>query len=109
MADCKIVDQKVKNAVANIGGDTQGVLTGIAKEYQEAGTAFLEALTAAIAEMEGETKDALQNFFGNDVRTFVTEELPQAINGMSVLLEANRQNFEEADRQIAESIDSSKS
>lgn len=108
MADCKIVDQKVKDAVANIGGDTQGTLTGIAKEYQEAGDAFLEALTAAIAEMEGETKDALQNFFEHDVRTFVTEELPQAINGMSVLLEANRQNFEEADKQIAESIDSSK-
>lgn len=108
MADCKIVDQKVRDAVANIGGETQKTLAGIAKEYQDAGNAFLDALTAAIAEMEGETKDVLQNFFEKDVRTFVTEELPAAINGMSVLLEANRQNFEDVDRQIAESIESSK-
>lgn len=108
MADCKIVDQKVRDAVANIGGDKQGVLAGIAKEYQDAGTTFLEALTAAIAEMEGETKDVLLNFFKTDVQTFVTENLPQAINSMSVLLEANRQNFEDVDRQIAESIEESK-
>lgn len=108
MADCKIVDQKVKNAVANIGGDTQGTLAGIAKEYQDAGIAFLEALTAAIAEMEGETKDVLSDFFQKDVKDFVTENLPQAINSMSVLLEANRQNFEAVDRQIAESIGGSK-
>lgn len=108
MADCKIVDQKVRSAVANIGGDTQGTLAGIAKEYQDAGNAFLEALIAAIAEMEGETKDVLLNFLKTDVQTFVTENLPQAINSMSVLLEANRQNFEEVDKQIAESIEGSK-
>ena len=108
MADCRIVDQKVKDAVANIGGDTQGTLAGIALKYQTAGNELMEALATAISTMEGETKDALDNFFKNDVKTFVTEELPKAINSMSVLLEANRQNFEDVDRQIAENIAGSK-
>lgn len=106
MADCKIVNESVKNAINNIGGSVQGKHEGIAKEYKTAGEAFMEALNAAIAPMEGEIKDALQNFFTKDVQPFVTENLPDAINGMSVLLEANRKNFEDVDRQIAESISS---
>lgn len=104
MADCKIVNESVKTAIENIGGNTQGSLTGIAKSYKDAGNALMEALKAAIAEMEGEAKDALQQFFNTDVQKFVTEDLPNAINSMSVLLEANRQNFEDVDKKIAESI-----
>lgn len=104
MADCKIVNDSVKTAIDNIGGSTQGALTGIAKSYKDAGDNFMEALKAAISTMEGETKDALQKFFTTDVQKFVSEDLPNAINSMSVLLEANRQNFEEVDKKIAESI-----
>lgn len=104
MADCKIVNESVKSAIQHIGGDQQGQLDGIAKSYQDAGNTFMEALNAAISTMEGETKDALQKFFTNEVQPFVTTDLPNAINGMSVLLEANRQNFEAVDMQIAQSI-----
>lgn len=104
MADCKIVNASVNAAIENIGGKNQGEITGIAKAYKDAGDAFIQALNDAIATMEGATKDALQKFFTNDVQPFVTEDLPNAINGMSVLLEANRKNFEDVDRQIAESI-----
>ena len=104
MADCKIVNDKVVAAIENIGGNTQGVLTGIAKSYKDAGDKLMEALNAAIASMEGETKDALQKFFNETVSPFVTTDLPSAINGMSVLLEANRKNFEDVDKQIAQSI-----
>lgn len=96
MADCRIVNESVRTSVQNI--------EKISKSYQTDGQAFLEALTSAISEMEGETKDALQNFFNTDVKTFVTEDLPKAIKGMSDLLEANRKNFEDVDKQIAESI-----
>ena len=104
MADCKIVNAKMVAAINNIGGDTQGVLTGIAKSYKDAGDKLMEELNAAIAAMEGETKDALQKFFNETVAPFVTTDLPNAINGMSVLLEANRKNFEDVDKQIAQSI-----
>lgn len=104
MADCKIVNESVKNAISNIGGANQGALEGIAKSYKDAGVAFMEALKGAISAMEGETKDALLNFFTKSVEPFVTADLPNAINSMSVLLEANRKNFEDVDRQLAESI-----
>lgn len=104
MADCKIVNDKVVAAIDAIGGNTQGSLTGIAKGYKDAGDKLMEALNAAIAAMEGESKDALQKFFNDTVSPFVTADLPNAINGMSVLLEANRKNFEDVDKQIAQSI-----
>ena len=75
MADCKIVNDSVKTAINNIGGSQQGALEGIAKSYKEAGDTFIEALKTAIAEMEGETKDALQKFFTTDVQQFVTQDL----------------------------------
>lgn len=104
MADCKIVNASVVAAINNIGGANQGTLEGIALEYQKAGETLIEALKAAIAPMEGETKDALQTFFTTDVQQFVVTDLPNAINGLSVLLEANRKNFEDVDKKIAESI-----
>ena len=63
MADCKIVNASVVNAVSAIGGANQGQLEGIALQYKEAGETLMDALKNAIAEMEGETKDALKIFF----------------------------------------------
>ncbi|MCI8691654.1 MAG: hypothetical protein HFH91_02735 [Lachnospiraceae bacterium] len=96
MADCRIVNAGVVTAVNNI--------KEISNSYKTDGQAFIDALTSAISAMEGETKDALQKFFTTDVQKFVTEDLPNAINGMSELLEANRKNFEDVDLQIANSI-----
>lgn len=104
MADCKIVNASVVNAINEIGGPNQGELMGIAKKYETAGTTLMDALKAAISTMEGETKDALKTFFEKDVNQFVVTDLPAAINSLSVLLEANRKNFEDVDKQIAESI-----
>ena len=106
MADCKIVNERVKAAIETIGGHEKGQLTGIALSYKQAGDDLMEALKAAISTMEGETKDALSDFFTKSVQPFVVDDLPNAINSMSVLLEANRQNFEDVDKQIAESISS---
>ena len=50
MADCKIVNEKVASSVTAI--------QGLAKEYATAGSDFESAFKAAIAEMEGDSKDA---------------------------------------------------
>lgn len=100
MADCRIVNEGVAASVKNI--------EEISKSYRSDGQAFIDALTSAISAMEGETKDALQKFFTTDVQKFVTEDIPTALQGMSDLLEANRDNFEKVDRQIAESISGGK-
>lgn len=98
MAGCRIVNEKVANAVTAIHE--------LSNAYKTAGEDFVRDLNAALAEMEGETKDALNNFINKDVNDFVAVQLPEAVNGMSELLEANRTNFVNVDSQIAQNISS---
>lgn len=55
MADCRIVNEKVAASVTAI--------QNLAKEYATAGTDFETAFTNAIAEMEGDAKDAMVELF----------------------------------------------
>lgn len=96
MADCKVVNAKMVSAIGNI--------KQYSTSYANAGTKLMEDLYAAIAPMEGATKDAIDAFFKNSVNDFVITDLPGAINGLGELLEANRKNFEDVDQQIADSI-----
>lgn len=99
MADCRIVNEKVAAAVTAI--------QNLAKEYAQAGTDFEAAFKAAIAEMEGDSKDAMDELFDKSYKEFVTSMeagLPAMINGLASLLEGNRDNFEKVDDQIAQSI-----
>lgn len=92
------------DAVNTIGGSVEGSLEGIALSYKNDGDAFMEALNNAISTMEGEAKDALEAFFRDKVQPFITEGVPNAVKSTAMLLEANRKNFEDVDRKIAESI-----
>lgn len=99
MADCKIVNEKVSSTVNSI--------RDLAKEYSTAGTDFETAFTNAIADMEGDSKDAMVDLFNKSYKKFVTdmkEGLPGMIDGLASLLEGNRENFEKVDDQIAKSI-----
>ena len=99
MAGCRIVNQSVADAVAEI--------SRLATEYETAGENFVQDLYSAIADMEGDAKDAIKKFIDTDVKNFVATDLPAALRGMSDLLEANRSNFEEVDKKIADSISGS--
>lgn len=96
MAGCRIVNQSLVDAVAAIKASSE--------KYRTTGEALVKDLNSAIAEMEGEAKDALKKFIDNDVNQFVATDLPSAVQGMSDLLSANRENFESVDKQIADSI-----
>lgn len=96
MAACKIVNQSVLDAI--------DAIKSISNSYRTLGEEFIKSFNNAIAEMEGETKDALKNFIDTDVNKFVAEDLPDAVYGMSELLEANRANFESLDSQLAANI-----
>lgn len=99
MADCKIVNANVKTVVTNINT--------IAGKYKTAGTTFETDFKAAIADMEGDAKDALIELFDKSYKDFVTDDtsgLPAMIKGLSKLLEGNRSNFESVDSKIAASI-----
>ena len=73
-------------------------------QYGEAATTFVNAFKAAIAEMEGDAKDALLEFFETNIEGLVTNDLPGAVKGLSELLKANAQNFDDVDAQLANSI-----
>lgn len=96
MAGCRIVNANVEVAVDAIKTSSSSYLT--------AGETLVDGLNAAIAEMEGETKDALKKFIDTDVKEFVMTSLPEALTGMADLLEANRTNFVNVDTQIAGNI-----
>ncbi|GAE90692.1 hypothetical protein [Acetivibrio straminisolvens] len=96
MAGCRIVNAGVLDSISEI--------RRIAGEYEKAGDAFISNLNNALSQMEGETKDALDALINSKVKEFVYEQLPAALSGMADLLEANRQNFEDVDKQLADSI-----
>ena len=96
MAGCRIVNESVVSAVQE--------MNNISQAYQQAGETLISALTSAIADMEGEAKDAFQTLIDGDIRTFVEESLPEAVKGMADLLEQNRQQFESMDAQLGASI-----
>ncbi len=100
MADCRIVYAEVYNAVEDIGKAKSS--------YETAATKFIESFHNAIKDMEGATKDALLDFFDNDVIQFIETDLPSAVNGLQQLLKANLDNFVDVDKQIADCISGEK-
>ncbi len=99
MANCRIINESMKSAVESI--------KGLAGQYANVGQTFESSFKAAIADMQGEAKDALLELFDKSYKDFVTSNesgIPGMINGMASLLEANRDNFEKVDAQIAQSI-----
>lgn len=98
MADCRVVNKSMVDTVERI--------SQISDDYKRDGEDFMTALNEAISPMEGETKDALNKFFGEKVQPFLTQDVPEAIKSTSKLLEGNRTSFISVDSQIAESINS---
>ncbi|MDD6824802.1 MAG: hypothetical protein PUE12_01570 [Oscillospiraceae bacterium] len=96
MAACRIVNAAVETAVEEI--------RTASTDYTTAANEFISAFNSAIAEMEGASKDALDQFFKEKVVPFISEDIPGAVSGMADLLEANRSNFADIDQQIADSI-----
>lgn len=96
MAGCRIVNEGVSSAVEAING--------YATSYRTAGETLITSLSSAIADMEGAAKDAFQNLIDKDIQEFAETSLPGAIESMASLLEANRENFEKVDQQIADNI-----
>ena len=99
MADCTIKNAALEDAVKSINE--------IKNKYKTEGETFVTAFHNAIAEMQGESKDALLEMFDKNYKDFVQSEeagLSGMIGGLASLLEGNRSNFETVDAKIAASI-----
>lgn len=96
MAGCRIVKASMDQSVTN--------LLNYSTSYGDAATTFVTAFKAAIESMEGDAKDALLEFFETNIEGFVTNDVPAAVKGLSDLLKANADNFDDVDAQLASSI-----
>lgn len=96
MAGCRVVKESMDASVAN--------LLNYSTQYEEAATTLVAAFKAAIEAMEGDAKDALVEFFETNIEGLVTKDIPSAVKGLSDLLKANAQNFDDVDDQLAKSI-----
>lgn len=81
-------------------------------DFKSKATAFIADLTSALSTFEGETKDALMEAkigtSGTDkegtLAYFVEKQIPDLLDGLSKLLEGNRDTIEKSDQQLAEAI-----
>ena len=102
--DCMIKNAEVKDAANTIK-------TTIKDEFATAGTTFITSFNNAIADMKGESKDALEEFFQNSYVDLVSSEdkgIPAMVKGFGDLIDSNRTQFASVDHSIAESIKKSK-
>lgn len=76
----------------------------LATRYKDAGTTLNTDFTSAIANWEGESKDKMQKFISGTVTDYTTVTVPQLLTALADLLDANAEQMEKADHQIAENI-----
>jgi hypothetical protein len=79
-------------------------LQELAAQYKAKGKAFNTAYNAATADWTGATKDAMKKFVDTTVKNYMEESVPGVLNGLANLLDANINQFSNADAQIASNI-----
>lgn len=84
--------------------DAAAAIQDIATRYKTAATTFETDFTAAISGWEGESKDKMQKFISGTVKEYTYDTVPKLLEALAALLNANADQMENADRQIAENI-----
>ena len=84
--------------------DAASAIQDIATRYKNAALTFETDFTAAISGWEGESKDKMQNFISGTVKEYTYDTVPKLLEALAALLNANADQMENADRQIAENI-----
>jgi len=79
-------------------------IKGIAQRYIAAAQKFESDIIASISDWEGESKEKFVSFIQGAVHQYIEETIPNLIKGLAELLEANADQMEKADQQIADNI-----
>lgn len=79
-------------------------IRGIASQLKTNSDTFMSDFNSAISAWEGDIKISLTNFINGPVNEYTGDTIPALINALADLLDANAQQMESADKQIAESI-----
>ena len=81
-----------------------GDIRDLADDYEKASTSFQVAFSNSIADWEGDTKEAVSKFIAGSVAEYTGTTVPGLLNALASLLDANADQMEKADKQIAENI-----
>ena len=76
----------------------------IATRYKAASDTLVQDFTTAISGWEGESHDRMLQFIHTGVQGYTNDTIPQLLEALASLLEANAKQMQSADHQIAESI-----
>lgn len=79
-------------------------IRAIAERYKGAANTFESEFAGAVANWEGESKDKMMQFVSGPVMEYTRDTVPSLVNALAELLDANANQMESADRQIAENI-----
>lgn len=82
-------------------------IRSIAQQYEKAAVDFKAEFTNAITPWEGESRIRIQQFATGAFMEYAEVHVPQRLKVLADLLDANAEQMEKTDRQIADSIPSS--
>ncbi len=99
MADIVFRYDKMRDAASKI--------EDIASRYRAASEKFQQEYLDATASWEGATKDAMQNFITNPVNEYTGTTVPNIVSALAELLNANADQMQKADEEIASNIPTS--
>lgn len=85
----------------NVTADKIATLSG---DYATAGKNFITGMNEAIANWEGDSKNTFSAFINGDVNTYITQTIPNVIQGLSEMLASNAKQMENADSEIAKEL-----
>lgn len=99
MADIIFRYQEMQTAVTEI--------KEVGESYKKLASDFETNFLASIANWEGDSHDAVVKFISGPVMEYMRDTVPQLIDAMGELLQANITQMQSADSQIAENIPTS--
>lgn len=76
----------------------------IAAQYKTAAATLQSDFTSAISGWEGSTKDKVNTFMTGAVNNFTGTDIPNLLNGLASILQANIDQMQKADNTLAENI-----
>lgn len=76
----------------------------IANNYRNASASFVEDIAGIISPWEGESRDKFEAFIRGSVADYTGQTVPAVLTALADLLDANADQMEQTDRQIAENI-----
>ena len=83
--------------------EAANAIDGYAKDYADAAITLNTAVTNAISDWEGASKEKFVTFM-TSVNTYTGTTIPDVVRGVASVLRSNAESMKDADKQIADAM-----